>query len=78
MVSFQALPSPSGKKLIPELNDSSKKRKWEEPQAEGILEKRSNPETRKSFFEIESHLETPLPSGVAKMPRYSVREDTFL
>uniref|UniRef100_A0A6N2MJP3 WW domain-containing protein n=1 Tax=Salix viminalis TaxID=40686 RepID=A0A6N2MJP3_SALVM len=61
MVSFQALPSPSGKKLIPELNDSSKKRKWEEPQTEGILEKRSNPETRKSFFEIESHLETPLP-----------------
>ncbi|KAG6784273.1 hypothetical protein POTOM_009962 [Populus tomentosa] len=61
MVSFQALPSPNGKKLIPELNESSKKRKWEEPQTEGILEKRSNPERRKSFFEIELHLETPLP-----------------
>eukprot|EP00258_Populus_trichocarpa_P001770 XP_002301050.2 uncharacterized protein LOC7495152 [Populus trichocarpa] len=61
MVSFQALPSPNGKKLIPGLDDSSKKRKWEDPQTEGILEKRSNPESRKSFFEIELHLETPLP-----------------
>jgi hypothetical protein len=61
MVSFQALPSPNGKKLIPGLDDSSKKRKWEDPQTEGILEKRSNPESRKSFCEIELHLETPLP-----------------
>jgi len=62
MVSFQALPSPNGRKSIPELDDSSKKRKWEESQTEGILEKRSKPESTKSFFEeIELHRETPLP-----------------
>ncbi|CAK7347135.1 unnamed protein product [Dovyalis caffra] len=62
MVSFQALPSPNGRKTsIPELDDSSKKRKWEEPLTEGILEKRLKPESTKSFFEIELHLETPLP-----------------
>ncbi|KAH8508786.1 hypothetical protein H0E87_010793, partial [Populus deltoides] len=56
------LPSPNGRKSIPELDDSSKKRKWEESQTEGILEKRSKPESTKSFFEeIELHRETPLP-----------------
>ncbi|KAJ6307135.1 hypothetical protein OIU77_019557 [Salix suchowensis] len=63
MVSFEALPSPNGRVPIPELDDSSKKRKWEEVQAEGTLEKRSKPESTKSFFEeIELQLEsTPLP-----------------
>ncbi|KAJ6774373.1 BOMB/KIRA PROTEINS [Salix purpurea] len=62
MVSFETLPSPNGRVPIPELDDSSKKRKWEEAQAEGTLEKRSKPESTKSFFEeIELQLETPLP-----------------
>ncbi|KAJ6735701.1 F16L1.2 PROTEIN [Salix viminalis] len=59
VISFEALPSPNGRVPITELDDSSKKRKWE---AEGTLEKRSKPESTKSFFEeIELQLETPLP-----------------
>ncbi|KAJ9166595.1 hypothetical protein P3X46_021321 [Hevea brasiliensis] len=66
MVSLQAPTSPNGRKTtIPELDISSKKRKWDDEPAqitEGIFEKRSKPpEITKSFFEIELQLETPLP-----------------
>ncbi|KAJ8747431.1 hypothetical protein K2173_001013 [Erythroxylum novogranatense] len=63
MVSFQAPHSPNGRKAIPEIDNSSKKRKWEEPQTEGFLEKRwRSSETTKCSFDIELHLDTPLPS----------------
>lgn len=71
MVSFQAHPlSPNQKKAIPESENSSKKRKWDdEPydghdhdQVEQIFEKRWKPQnTAKSLFDIELHQETPLP-----------------
>ncbi|KAJ4839900.1 hypothetical protein Tsubulata_034956 [Turnera subulata] len=66
MVSFQAPTSPNWRKRILELDDhaASKKRKlWEETQpAVGFLEKKSSKsESTNSVFEIELHLETPLP-----------------
>uniref|UniRef100_A0A2P2IWE9 WW domain-containing protein n=1 Tax=Rhizophora mucronata TaxID=61149 RepID=A0A2P2IWE9_RHIMU len=55
MVSFQATPGPSpdGRKQIMELDNSSKKRKWEEPKTEDFLE---------------LHLDTPLPSKWQRCP----------
>ncbi|XVE95310.1 hypothetical protein REPUB_Repub02eG0085400 [Reevesia pubescens] len=64
MVSFQASFSPDMiGKTTPELENSSKKRKLEEPQGDelGIFEKRSKAESTKSVFDMELHLETPLP-----------------
>ncbi|KAF5740227.1 hypothetical protein HS088_TW11G00293 [Tripterygium wilfordii] len=66
MVSFQAVNnSPNGKQAaaIPEFGNSSKKRKCEDSKAEAVLfDKRSKAaESTKSIFDIELHLETPLP-----------------
>ncbi|XVF36719.1 hypothetical protein REPUB_Repub19eG0082300 [Reevesia pubescens] len=52
------------RKTTPELlENSSKKRKLEEPHGEEleIFEKRSKEESTKSVFDMELHLETPLP-----------------
>ena len=55
-----------------ELGASSKKRKWDEPLTEEFFKDQSsiepNPEKRKSIFDIEFHLETPLPSN--KLQQY--------
>ncbi|XP_022766388.1 uncharacterized protein LOC111311276 [Durio zibethinus] len=66
MVSFQAPLSPPDmiRKTIQELENSSKKRKLEEPQEgdrEETFEKRWKAESTKSMFDMELHLETPLP-----------------
>ncbi|XVE60485.1 hypothetical protein DITRI_Ditri05aG0132800 [Diplodiscus trichospermus] len=63
MVSFQAFLFPEMRKTNPELENSSKKRKLEEPLGgdEGTIGKRSKSESRKSVFDMELHLETPLP-----------------
>ncbi|PRQ21419.1 putative WW domain-containing protein [Rosa chinensis] len=67
MVSFQAQPlSPNQKKSILDTEISSKKRKWDDPFpfVEQLLEKRPKPADQirpKSFFDVELHLETPLP-----------------
>lgn len=44
-----------------DFEDLSKKRKWQEPHVEETFHKRSNTDTPKSPFDIELHLETPLP-----------------
>ncbi|XP_022772299.1 uncharacterized protein LOC111314947 [Durio zibethinus] len=63
MVSFQAFLSPDMRKTTPELENSSKKRKLEEPLSgdEETFEKRSKAESTKSVFDMELHHETPLP-----------------
>ncbi|XP_028771814.1 uncharacterized protein LOC114748778 [Neltuma alba] len=64
MVSFHtALPDapPSGVPAT-EFEASSKKRKWEEPLAREFLRDQTKADRRKSIFDIELHLETPLPS----------------
>ncbi|KAM2022297.1 hypothetical protein ACFX16_044217 [Malus domestica] len=67
MVSFQAHPlSPIQKKAIPDFENSSKKRKWDDDpydHMEQLFEKRVKvpQSTPKSLFDIELHLETPLP-----------------
>lgn len=72
MVSFESihlLSDPNQRKTIPESDNlSSKKRKWEEghiqldQQTNFDIEKRSKAEeSRSSMFDIELHLETPLP-----------------
>ncbi|XVF39508.1 hypothetical protein PTKIN_Ptkin01aG0040300 [Pterospermum kingtungense] len=67
MVSFQAFLSPNMKKqTIPGLENSSKKRKLEEPQGlsaeETNFEKRPKADqSKRSVFGMEPHLETPLP-----------------
>lgn len=66
MISFQAPLSPSDMigKTIPEFDNSSKKRKLEEDSQgdhEETSEKRSKAESIKSVFDMELHLETPLP-----------------
>ncbi|XP_075641366.1 uncharacterized protein LOC142613066 [Castanea sativa] len=61
MVSMQPPLSPDRRKEIPEFENLSKKRKLEESQTEQIFEKRSKAEGTKSIFDIEQHLETPLP-----------------
>ncbi|MBA0864555.1 hypothetical protein Goshw_004214, partial [Gossypium schwendimanii] len=67
MISFQAPFSPSDMigKTISEFDNSSKKRKLEEHSQgdhEETSEKRSKAESIKSVFDMELHLETPLPS----------------
>ncbi|KAB2617115.1 hypothetical protein D8674_012984 [Pyrus ussuriensis x Pyrus communis] len=68
MLSFQAHPlSPNQKKTIPDSENSSKKRKWDDKpyvNIEQLSEKRSKvPQCKpNSLFDIELHLETPLPS----------------
>ncbi|KAL6179893.1 hypothetical protein ACLB2K_046564 [Fragaria x ananassa] len=67
MVSFQAQPlSPNQKRSITDDSENScKKRKWDDPFPFLELEKRSKPAADqirpKSFFDVELHLETPLP-----------------
>lgn len=64
MVSFHTQLIPNQRKSItPEFEDSSKKRKLEdEPKEEEFFEKRFKPQSMsKSIFDIELHLETPLP-----------------
>lgn len=67
MVSFQNHPlSPNQKRSIPDSENSSKKRKWDDPFpfVEEFLVKRSKPADQiraKSLFDVELHLETPLP-----------------
>ncbi|XP_021900688.1 uncharacterized protein LOC110816700 isoform X2 [Carica papaya] len=61
MVSFQASLSPTRRKTVLDFEDLSKKRKWQEPHVEETFHKRSNTDTPKSPFDIELHLETPLP-----------------
>ncbi|KAK9270827.1 hypothetical protein L1049_026413 [Liquidambar formosana] len=63
MVSFHTPLSPSRKQTAPEFENSSKKRKREEPQGEVIFEKKylAAPKSTKSVYDIELHLETPLP-----------------
>lgn len=63
MVSFHKALAESPRTEVPaEFDASSKKRKWEEPFAEEFLKDQTNLEKRKSIFDIELHLETPLPS----------------
>ena len=61
MVSLQPPLSPDRRKEIPQFENSSKKRKLEESQSEQFFEKISKAEGTKSIFDIEQHLETPLP-----------------
>ncbi|EOY16011.1 hypothetical protein QUC31_000841 [Theobroma cacao] len=63
MVSIQAPLSPDMRKTTPDqLENSSKKRKLDEPQGdEETFEKRSKAASTKSVFDMELHLETPLP-----------------
>ena len=64
MVSFQASLSLDMRKTTTlELENSSKKRKLEEPlgDEETNFEKRSKAESTRSVFDMELHLETPLP-----------------
>ncbi|KAJ8772096.1 hypothetical protein K2173_027273 [Erythroxylum novogranatense] len=62
MVSFETPHTPNGRVAIPELDNFSKKRKLEDPQTEGFLEKRwRSSDTMRSTFDIELHLDTPLP-----------------
>ncbi|KAL5846814.1 hypothetical protein ACOSQ3_010338 [Xanthoceras sorbifolium] len=64
MVSFQAHPlSLNSRNTIPEFDNSSKKRKWDEavPGDHQTLDKKAKAENTKSIFDIELHLETPLP-----------------
>ncbi|KAE8656283.1 hypothetical protein F3Y22_tig00117005pilonHSYRG00333 [Hibiscus syriacus] len=51
------------RKTIPEFENSSKKRKLEDSHddLEETSDKRSKPESMKSMFDMELHLETPLP-----------------
>ncbi|KAK7275764.1 hypothetical protein RIF29_16886 [Crotalaria pallida] len=66
MISFQKVLGGGSPKteVVPttELEASSKKRKWEEPFTEELFKDRSNGGRRKSIFDIELHLQTPLPS----------------
>ncbi|EEF48498.1 uncharacterized protein LOC8263066 [Ricinus communis] len=65
MVSLQAAATSPNRRetIISEVDNSSKKRKWDEPQTYGTFEKRSKPpnQNTKPIFEIELQLETPLP-----------------
>ncbi|KAJ4701330.1 WW domain-containing protein [Melia azedarach] len=61
MVSFQAPISPNSRKTNAEFDNFSRKRKLEELEGEETLDKRSKAESTKSIFDIELHLETPLP-----------------
>ncbi|KAI4337701.1 hypothetical protein L6164_016085 [Bauhinia variegata] len=63
MVSLHKALAESPVTAVPaEFEDSSKKRKWEEPFAEEFFKDQSKAEKRKSIFGIELHLDTPLPS----------------
>ncbi|KAE8659287.1 hypothetical protein F3Y22_tig00116964pilonHSYRG00554 [Hibiscus syriacus] len=66
MISFEALFSPPDmiRNTIPEFENSSKKRKLEDSHDdhEETSDKRSKPDSMKSMFDMELHLETPLPS----------------
>ncbi|XVF64774.1 hypothetical protein PTKIN_Ptkin09bG0193700 [Pterospermum kingtungense] len=59
MVSIEASFPPDMRKTTPELDNLSKKRKVEDN--EETSEKRSKAESTKSVFDMELHLETPLP-----------------
>lgn len=62
MVSLHTLLTPNERKAIPEFENSSKKRKWDKPKVEEEFGKRFKPaESDKTIFDIELHLETPLP-----------------
>lgn len=62
MVSFQAEDMMIRRKTstIPEFENSSKKRKLEDDE-ETNFEKRQKAESKRSVFDMELHLETPLP-----------------
>ncbi|XP_061338522.1 uncharacterized protein LOC133285321 [Gastrolobium bilobum] len=63
MVSFhKALPESPKTEAPAEFDASSKKRKWEEAITEEFFKDQTNAEKRKSIFDIDLHLETPLSS----------------
>ncbi|XP_054789222.1 uncharacterized protein LOC129294766 [Prosopis cineraria] len=69
MVSFHTtLPDAPSPAVPADFEASSNKRKWEEPLAKEFLRDQTKAGKRKSIFDIELHLETPLPSD--KWQRY--------
>ncbi|KAJ1411357.1 hypothetical protein SESBI_21214 [Sesbania bispinosa] len=63
MVSLHKALTESPKKEVPaEFEASTKKRKWEHSLNEEFFKDQTDTEKRKSIFDIELHLETPLPS----------------
>ncbi|GAV59259.1 hypothetical protein CFOL_v3_02790 [Cephalotus follicularis] len=62
MVSFEALLPSNNRETIAEFDNLTKKRKCEESYGEETFDKRLKAENTRSIFDVELHLETPLPS----------------
>ncbi|KAK2984644.1 hypothetical protein RJ640_006627 [Escallonia rubra] len=61
MVSFHTPLSPTRRKMIPEFENTSKKRNWEESQAEGMSQNPTRGKIMKSIFDADKRPGTPLP-----------------